>query len=117
MKETKAYQLLKKSTLQDNSNQAEERFESQFSGLDIGGSMFTTKTAHKIASEASFSSSEGSPLSRHESKRDPVTTIKSNAFWGSLMTVTLKSKLLYVLETMTCPMILMIFMTHELLHP
>lgn len=82
MKETKAYQLLKKSTLQDNSNQAEERFESQFSGLDIGGSMFTTKTAHKIASEASFSSSEGSPLSRHESKRDPVTTIKSNAFWG-----------------------------------
>lgn len=29
--ETKAYQLLKKSTLQDNSNQAEERFESQFS--------------------------------------------------------------------------------------
>ncbi|XP_021006848.1 centrosomal protein kizuna isoform X2 [Mus caroli] len=82
MKETKAYQLLKKSTLQDNSNQAEERFESQFSSLDIGGSMVTTKTAHKIASEASFSSSEGSPLSRHESKRDPVTTIKSNAFWG-----------------------------------
>ncbi|NP_001385909.1 centrosomal protein kizuna [Rattus norvegicus] len=82
MKETKAYQLLKKSTLQDNSNQAEERFESQFSSLDIGGSTFKTKTAHKIASEASFSSSEGSPLSRHESKRDPVTTIKSNAFWG-----------------------------------
>ncbi|XP_052039781.1 centrosomal protein kizuna isoform X2 [Apodemus sylvaticus] len=80
--ETKAYQLLKKSTLQDNSNQAEERFESQFSSLDIGGSTFPTKTAHKIASEASFSSSEGSPLSRNESKRDPVTTIKSNAFWG-----------------------------------
>ncbi|XP_052039783.1 centrosomal protein kizuna isoform X4 [Apodemus sylvaticus] len=82
MRETKAYQLLKKSTLQDNSNQAEERFESQFSSLDIGGSTFPTKTAHKIASEASFSSSEGSPLSRNESKRDPVTTIKSNAFWG-----------------------------------
>ncbi|XP_076786033.1 centrosomal protein kizuna isoform X3 [Arvicanthis niloticus] len=82
MKETKAYQLLKKSTLQDNSNQAEERFESQFSSLDIGGSTFKTKTAHKIASEASFSSSEGSPLSRHENKRDPVTTRKSNAFWG-----------------------------------
>ncbi|KAL1785321.1 centrosomal protein kizuna isoform X1 [Sigmodon hispidus] len=96
--ETKAYQLLKKSTLQDNSNQTEESFESQFSsvkemicregyiwysmGLDIGSSTFKTKTAHKIASEASFSSSEGSPLSRHESKRDPVTTIKSNAFWG-----------------------------------
>ncbi|CAH6787764.1 Kiz [Phodopus roborovskii] len=82
VKETKAYQLLKKSTLQDNSNQTEERFESQFSSLDIGSSTFKTKTAHKIASEASFSSSEGSPLSRHESKRDPVTTIKSNAFWG-----------------------------------
>ncbi|KAM7327188.1 hypothetical protein ACRRTK_013555 [Alexandromys fortis] len=82
MKETKAYQLLKKSTLQDNSNQTEERFESQFSSLDIGSSTFKTKTAHKIALEASFSSSEGSPLSRHESKRDPVTTIKSNAFWG-----------------------------------
>ncbi|XP_038186234.1 centrosomal protein kizuna isoform X2 [Arvicola amphibius] len=82
MKETKAYQLLKKSTLQDNSNQTEEKFESQFSSLDIGSSTFKTKTAHKIASEASFSSSEGSPLSRHESKRDPVTTIKSNAFWG-----------------------------------
>ncbi|XP_075818502.1 centrosomal protein kizuna isoform X2 [Microtus pennsylvanicus] len=82
MKETKAYQLLKKSTLQDNLNQTEERFESQFSSLDIGSSTFKTKTAHKIASEASFSSSEGSPLSRHESKRDPVTTIKSNAFWG-----------------------------------
>ncbi|XP_006984541.1 centrosomal protein kizuna isoform X1 [Peromyscus maniculatus bairdii] len=82
MKETKAYQLLKKSTLQDNSNQPEERFESQFSSLDIGSSAFKTKTAHKIASEASFSSSKGSPLSRHESKRDPVTTIKSNAFWG-----------------------------------
>ncbi|KAL1785320.1 centrosomal protein kizuna [Sigmodon hispidus] len=82
MKETKAYQLLKKSTLQDNSNQTEESFESQFSSLDIGSSTFKTKTAHKIASEASFSSSEGSPLSRHESKRDPVTTIKSNAFWG-----------------------------------
>ncbi|MEJ1278854.1 centrosomal protein kizuna isoform X1 [Cricetulus griseus] len=82
MKETKAYQLMKKSTLQDNLNQTEERFESQFSSLDIGSSIFKTKTAHKIASEASFSSSEGSPLSRHESKRDPVTTIKSNAFWG-----------------------------------
>ncbi|CAO2578488.1 Centrosomal protein kizuna [Lemmus lemmus] len=82
VKETKAYQLLKKSTLQDNLNQTEERFESQFSSLDIGSSTFKTKTAHKIASEASFSSSEGSPLSRHESKRDPVTTIKSNAFWG-----------------------------------
>ncbi|XP_028610823.1 centrosomal protein kizuna isoform X2 [Grammomys surdaster] len=82
MKETKAYQLLKKSTIQDNSNQAEERFESQFSSLDIGSSTFRTKTAHKIASEASFSSSEGSLLSRHESKRDPVTTRKSNAFWG-----------------------------------
>ncbi|XP_052582421.1 centrosomal protein kizuna isoform X5 [Peromyscus californicus insignis] len=51
-------------------------------GLDIGSSAFKTKTAHKIASEASFSSSKGSPLSRHESKRDTVTTIKSNAFWG-----------------------------------
>ncbi|XP_021501971.1 centrosomal protein kizuna isoform X2 [Meriones unguiculatus] len=82
MKETKAYQLLKKSTLQDNSNETEERFGSQFSSLDIGNNTLKTKTAHKIASEASFSSSEGSPLSRHESKRDPVTTIKSNAFWG-----------------------------------
>ncbi|XP_055458584.1 centrosomal protein kizuna [Psammomys obesus] len=82
MKETKAYQLLKKSTLQDNSNETEERFGSQFSSLDIGSNTLKTKTAHKIASEASFSSSEGSPLSRHESKRDPVTTIKSNAFWG-----------------------------------
>ncbi|KAB0406222.1 hypothetical protein E2I00_018434 [Balaenoptera physalus] len=33
-------------------------------GLNIGSGTFKTKTTHKISSEASFSSSEGSPLSR-----------------------------------------------------
>ncbi|XP_008839511.1 centrosomal protein kizuna isoform X2 [Nannospalax galili] len=80
--ETKAYQLLKKSTLQDNSNQTEETFQSEFSSLNIGNITFKTKTDHRIASEASFSSSEGSPLSRPESKKNPITNLKSNAYWG-----------------------------------
>lgn len=68
--ETKAYQLLKQSTLQDNTKQTEDRFQkadasaSRLSGLNIGSSTFKTKTTNKIASEASFSSSEGSRLSR-----------------------------------------------------
>ncbi|XP_062970609.1 centrosomal protein kizuna isoform X3 [Cynocephalus volans] len=86
--ETKAYQFLKKSILQDNTNQIEDRFQkadasvSQFSGLNIGSSAFKTKTTNKIALEASFSSSKGSPLSRHENKKKPMTSLKSNAFWG-----------------------------------
>ncbi|XP_058392980.1 centrosomal protein kizuna-like [Diceros bicornis minor] len=68
--ETKAYQLLKWSTLQDNTTQTEDRFQkadasaSQLSGLNTGSGTFKTKTTNKIASEASFSSSEGSRLSR-----------------------------------------------------
>nr|XP_012318862.1 centrosomal protein kizuna isoform X2 [Aotus nancymaae] len=68
--ETEAYQLLKKATLQDNTNQTENRCQkadapgSHLSGLNIGSGAFETKTTNKIASEASFSSSEGSPLSR-----------------------------------------------------
>ncbi|XP_008579790.1 PREDICTED: centrosomal protein kizuna [Galeopterus variegatus] len=86
--ETKAYQFLKKSILQDNTNQIEDRFQkadasvSQFSGLNIGSSAFKTKTTNKIALEASFSSSKGTPLSRHENKKKPMTSLKSNAFWG-----------------------------------
>ncbi|XP_007476691.1 centrosomal protein kizuna isoform X2 [Monodelphis domestica] len=89
--ETKAYQLLKQSTLQDNKNQTEERYqkekmgvisESQMAGLNIGSSSFKTKTSNDIGSEASFSSSEGSPLSRDESKRKITTNLKSKAFWG-----------------------------------
>ncbi|XP_044519371.1 centrosomal protein kizuna isoform X2 [Gracilinanus agilis] len=89
--ETKAYQLLKQSTLQDNKNQTEERYqkakmgavsESQLAGLNIGSSSFKTKTSNEIGSEASFSSSEGSPLSRDESKRKITTNLKSKAFWG-----------------------------------
>ncbi|PNI39528.1 KIZ isoform 11, partial [Pan troglodytes] len=82
--ETEAYQLLKKATLQDNTNQTENRFQktdasvSHLSGLNIGSGAFETKTANKIASEASFSSSEGSPLSRHENKKKPVINLKSN---------------------------------------
>ncbi|XP_072490692.1 centrosomal protein kizuna isoform X9 [Notamacropus eugenii] len=89
--ETKAYQLLKQSTLQDNKNQTDERYqkekvtavsELQLAGLNIGGSTFKTKTSNEIGSEASFSSSEGSPLSRDESKRKITTNLKSKAFWG-----------------------------------
>ncbi|XP_019483713.1 PREDICTED: centrosomal protein kizuna isoform X3 [Hipposideros armiger] len=86
--ETKAYQLLKQSTLQDDTNQTEGRFQkmdaaaSQLSGLNIGSGTFKTKTTNKIASEASFSSSQGSPLSRHENKKKLPTNLKSKAFWG-----------------------------------
>uniref|UniRef100_H0X317 Centrosomal protein kizuna n=1 Tax=Otolemur garnettii TaxID=30611 RepID=H0X317_OTOGA len=86
--ETKAYQLLKNSTLQDNTNQTEDRFQkasasgSQLSGLNIGSSAFKTKTTDKIASEASFSHGEGSPLSRHENKKELMTHLKSKGFWG-----------------------------------
>uniref|UniRef100_A0A4X2KB21 Centrosomal protein kizuna n=1 Tax=Vombatus ursinus TaxID=29139 RepID=A0A4X2KB21_VOMUR len=51
-------------------------------GLNIGSSTFKTKTSNEIGSEASFSSSEGSPLSRDESKRKITTNLKSKAFWG-----------------------------------
>ncbi|XP_004447815.1 centrosomal protein kizuna [Dasypus novemcinctus] len=86
--ETKAYQLLKQSTLQDNTNQTEDKFPkagiptSQLSGLNIGHSTFKTKTTKKIAPEASFSSSEESPLSRQENNRKLTTNLKFKAFWG-----------------------------------
>ncbi|XP_007454592.1 PREDICTED: centrosomal protein kizuna [Lipotes vexillifer] len=86
--ETKAYQMLKQSTLQDSAHQAEDGFQKaeasapQLSGLNIGSGTFKTKTTHKISSEASFSSSEGSPLSRHENKKKLATNLKSKAFWG-----------------------------------
>ncbi|XP_006745118.1 centrosomal protein kizuna [Leptonychotes weddellii] len=85
--ETKAYQLLKQSTLQDNINHTEDRFQKmdvsvlQLSGLNIGSGTFKTKTANKIASEASFSSSEGSPLSRHENEKKLTTNLEFKAFW------------------------------------
>ncbi|XP_074173419.1 centrosomal protein kizuna isoform X4 [Rhinolophus sinicus] len=80
--ETKAYKLLKQCTLQDDTNQVEGIFQkadaaaSQLSGLNIGSSTFKTKTTNKISSEASFSSSEGSPLSRHENKKKLPTNLK-----------------------------------------
>uniref|UniRef100_G3VUQ3 Centrosomal protein kizuna n=1 Tax=Sarcophilus harrisii TaxID=9305 RepID=G3VUQ3_SARHA len=89
--ETKAYQLLKQSTLQDNKNQTEEHYQKEkkgavskleLAGLNIGSSTLKTKTSNEIDSEASFSSSEGSPLSRDESKRKMTTNLKSKAFWG-----------------------------------
>ncbi|XP_045384187.1 centrosomal protein kizuna [Lemur catta] len=86
--ETKAYQLLKKSTLQDNTNVTEDKFQkasasvSQLSGLNFGSSTLKTKTTNKITSEASFLSREGSPLSRHENKTKLMTHLKSKAFWG-----------------------------------
>ncbi|XP_074173424.1 centrosomal protein kizuna isoform X11 [Rhinolophus sinicus] len=86
--ETKAYKLLKQCTLQDDTNQVEGIFQkadaaaSQLSGLNIGSSTFKTKTTNKISSEASFSSSEGSPLSRHENKKKLPTNLKLKAFWS-----------------------------------
>ncbi|XP_024415253.2 centrosomal protein kizuna isoform X3 [Desmodus rotundus] len=85
--ETKAYQLLKQSTLEYNRNQTEDRFQkeasaSQLSGLNIGSGTLKTKTTNKITSEASFSSSEGSPLSRQENKKKLTTNLKSKAFWS-----------------------------------
>ncbi|XP_006921610.1 centrosomal protein kizuna isoform X1 [Pteropus alecto] len=86
--ETKAYQLLKQSTLQYNSSETEDGFQKadasalQLSGLNIGSGTFKTKPTNKITSEASFSSSEGSPLSRYENKKKLTTNLKSKAFWG-----------------------------------
>ncbi|XP_031290186.2 centrosomal protein kizuna isoform X3 [Camelus dromedarius] len=86
--ETKVYQVLKLSTLQDGARQTEDRLQKAeasvppLPGLNTGSRTFRTKTARKTASEASFSSSEGSPLSRYENKRKPTTNLKSKAFWG-----------------------------------
>ncbi|XP_077728104.1 centrosomal protein kizuna isoform X2 [Canis aureus] len=86
--ETKAYQLLKQSTLQDNINHTEDRFQKadvsvlQLSGLNISSGTFKTKTTNKIASEASFSSSEESPLSRYENEKKLTTNLESKAFWS-----------------------------------
>lgn len=84
--ETKVYQWLKQSALQDNADQTEDRLQkdasaSQLPGLSIGGGTLKT-TANKITSETSFSSSERSPLSSHENKKKLTTTLKSKAFWG-----------------------------------
>ncbi|XP_061292368.1 centrosomal protein kizuna isoform X2 [Bos javanicus] len=114
--ETKAYQRLKQSALQGSTHQAGDGFQeataptSQPPGLKTGSGTFKTKTTHKIASEASFSSSKGSPLSRdmemtnkntercfkllivremqikttmrHENEGKLTTNLKSKAFWS-----------------------------------
>ncbi|XP_065777399.1 centrosomal protein kizuna isoform X3 [Muntiacus reevesi] len=86
--ETKAYQRLKQSALQGSTHQAREGFQeaaaptSQPSGLQTGSRTFQTKTTHKIASEASFSSSKGSPLSRHENEGMLTTNLESKGFWS-----------------------------------
>ncbi|XP_010834637.1 PREDICTED: centrosomal protein kizuna isoform X2 [Bison bison bison] len=86
--ETKAYQRLKQSALQGSTHQAGDGFQeataptSQPPGLKTGSGTFKTKTTHKIASEAGFSSSEGSPLSRHENEGKLTTNLKSKAFWS-----------------------------------
>ncbi|XP_043335311.1 centrosomal protein kizuna isoform X3 [Cervus canadensis] len=86
--ETKAYQRLKQSALQGSTHQAREGFQeataptSQPSGLKTGSRTFQTKTNHKIASEASFSSSKGSPLSRHENEGKLTNNLKSKGFWS-----------------------------------
>ncbi|KAJ1076896.1 hypothetical protein K5549_017460, partial [Capra hircus] len=86
--ETKAYQRLKQSALQGSAHQARDGFQeataptSQPPGLKTGSGTFKTKTTHKIASEASFSSNEGSPLSRHENEGKLTTNLKSKGFWS-----------------------------------
>ncbi|XP_052506981.1 centrosomal protein kizuna isoform X2 [Budorcas taxicolor] len=86
--ETKAYQRLKQSALQGSAHQAGDGFReataptSQPPGLKTGSGTFKTKTTHKIASEASFSSNEGSPLSRHENEGKLTTNLKSKGFWS-----------------------------------
>uniref|UniRef100_A0A8C6E5Y1 Centrosomal protein kizuna n=1 Tax=Moschus moschiferus TaxID=68415 RepID=A0A8C6E5Y1_MOSMO len=86
--ETKAYQRLKQSALQGSAHQARDGFQeattstSQPPGLKTGSGTFKTKTTHKIALEANFSSSKGSPLSRHENEGKLTTNLKSKAFWS-----------------------------------
>ncbi|XP_015424057.1 PREDICTED: centrosomal protein kizuna isoform X5 [Myotis davidii] len=84
--ETKVYQWLKQSALQDNADQTEDRLQkdasaSQLPGLNIGGGTLKT-TTNKITSETSSSSSQRSPLSSHENKKKLTTNLKSKAFWG-----------------------------------
>uniref|UniRef100_A0A8C5XCT2 Centrosomal protein kizuna n=1 Tax=Microcebus murinus TaxID=30608 RepID=A0A8C5XCT2_MICMU len=105
--ETKAYQLLKKSTLQDNTNLTEDKFQkasasvSQLSGLNFGSSTFKTKTTNKITSEASFSSREGSPLSRHENKTKLMTHLKSKGKRNNSWSWQIRKQTLNVKETLT----------------
>ncbi|XP_036273352.1 centrosomal protein kizuna isoform X3 [Pipistrellus kuhlii] len=85
--ETKVYQWLKQSALRDNADQTEGRIQkdasaSQLPGLNIGSGALKTTPTNKITSEASFSSSERSPLSSHENKKKLTTNLKSKAFWG-----------------------------------
>ncbi|XP_040837710.1 centrosomal protein kizuna isoform X3 [Ochotona curzoniae] len=86
--ETRVYQLLKMSALQDNRKQTEDRLPraaasaSQPSGLHVGSSAPQTKSASSTASGARDSSGEGSPLSRNENKKKLIVNLKSNVFWG-----------------------------------
>uniref|UniRef100_A0A5F9D6C2 Centrosomal protein kizuna n=1 Tax=Oryctolagus cuniculus TaxID=9986 RepID=A0A5F9D6C2_RABIT len=67
--ETKVYQLLKMSTLQNNRKQTEDRFQKAdasvppLSGVNADSSTLKTKPANRMAAEAGLSC-EGSPLSR-----------------------------------------------------
>ncbi|XP_051831811.1 centrosomal protein kizuna isoform X2 [Antechinus flavipes] len=70
------------STCEDESKEESLIEKIPITGLNIGSSTLKTKTSNEIDSEASFSSSEGSPLSRDESKRKMTTNLKSKAFWG-----------------------------------
>ncbi|XP_058535408.1 centrosomal protein kizuna [Ochotona princeps] len=86
--ETRVYQLLKMSALQDSRKQTEGRLPraaasvSQPSGLHVGSSVPQTKSASSTASGARDSSGEGSPLSRNENKKKLIASLKSNVFWG-----------------------------------
>uniref|UniRef100_A0A5F9DMI6 Centrosomal protein kizuna n=1 Tax=Oryctolagus cuniculus TaxID=9986 RepID=A0A5F9DMI6_RABIT len=85
--ETKVYQLLKMSTLQNNRKQTEDRFQKAdasvppLSGVNADSSTLKTKPANRMAAEAGLSC-EGSPLSRGEKQKNLITNLKSNVFWG-----------------------------------
>uniref|UniRef100_A0A8D1FD02 Centrosomal protein kizuna n=2 Tax=Sus scrofa TaxID=9823 RepID=A0A8D1FD02_PIG len=97
--ETKAYQMLKQSTLQDSARQHEAKSQkvaapaSQLLGLNVGSGTFKTKTAPQIASEASFSSSEGSPLSRK-----PFSLSRIHLFNGGCILTTCHVTSVYCLD-------------------
>nr|XP_020032252.1 centrosomal protein kizuna isoform X2 [Castor canadensis] len=67
---------------EDESKEESVTAKVPITGSNIDSSTFKTRTTHKIVSEANFSSSEGSSLSRHENEKKLVINFRSNAFWG-----------------------------------
>ncbi|XP_006008047.1 centrosomal protein kizuna isoform X4 [Latimeria chalumnae] len=86
IKETKAYERLKQSAVQQSCQLSEEDeddlSELELAGLKESNNDVNTGQEEKVNSEASCSSNQESPQTRIDNKKKAISAIKSKAFWG-----------------------------------